>query len=87
MLDKKKEVLLISDDEILSTNNLVWNNKISHDENISITNFIEDNSDDIKQEYLNLVNDIENIEYKDKKLFNHFLIQKSFSFFLDNRFL
>ena len=81
MLDKKKKILLISDDEILSTNNLVWNNKISHDENISITNFIEDNSDDIKQEYLNLVNDIENIEYKDKKLFNHFLLQKSFSFF------
>ena len=60
---------------------MVWNNKISHDENISITNYIEDNSDEIKQEYLNLVNDIENIEYKDKKLFNHFLIQKSFSFF------
>ncbi len=81
MLNSLDKRLVISDDEIEEKNNIIWNNRSFKENNISISEFVEKNANKVKKDYINIIDNIENIAVSDKKLYEIFQLNNNFSFF------
>ncbi|MDC0446022.1 hypothetical protein OAM09_04310 [Candidatus Pelagibacter sp.] len=78
-MDEKQKKIVIKDYYDSSEGAIIWNENKEEKNCISVLNFLEHNSDIIKKEYHNIINNIENINLKTKKLYEELYIVKNFS--------
>jgi len=77
-MKKKKEFILIKNNG--ERINILWNDYNSHENNISILDYIEKNSELIKRRYIELIEEIAFYKINGKKLHEVFSIEKNFSY-------
>ena len=78
-MDEEQKKIVIKDYNDSSEKAIIWNENIEKKNCISVLNYLENNSDVIKKEYHKIINNIENINLKTKKLYEELYIVKNFS--------
>ena len=80
MPKNSNKVFLISDDEIEKEDNIIWTNTANKINNVSIPQYIEKNAEKLKKDYINIIDNLENIPVNNKKLYDFSSLNKHFSF-------